>query len=127
MRSIFVAVAALNGLAAVAIGAAAEHLWAGDPHAVMLAETGVRYGLPHAAVLVALAAIPPPASASARMFLVAAGGSLALGATLFCGSLYALAAGGIASIGRLAPVGGSLMILGWVLLLGFAAVSPRRS
>lgn len=126
MRSIFLAAAALNGLAAVAIGAAAQHLWAGDPHAVMLAETGVRYGLPHAAVLTALAAISPPASALARRFLAAAGASLALGATLFCGSLFALAASGSTAIGQLAPVGGSLMILGWVLLLGFAAVSARR-
>jgi uncharacterized membrane protein YgdD (TMEM256/DUF423 family) len=127
MRSILLAVAALNGLVAVAIGAASQHLWAGDPHAAMLAETGVRYGLPHAAVLAALAAIPPPASASARRFLGAAGASLALGATLFCGSLFALAASGSTAIGRLAPVGGSLMIFGWILLLGFAAVWTRRS
>jgi uncharacterized membrane protein YgdD (TMEM256/DUF423 family) len=127
MRSIFLAVAALNGLAAVTIGAAAQHLWAGDPHAAMLAETGIRYGLPHAAVLAALAAISPPASASARRLLAAVGASLALGATLFSGSLYALAASGNTTIGRLVPVGGSLMILGWILLLGFSAVWTRRS
>ena len=91
MRQLWMIAAGLNGAAAVAVGAAAQHLWAGDPHRVMLVETAVRYGLPHAAVLLALVALPRPAAA-ASLFAVA-GGSLALGVTLFSASLYGLAAG----------------------------------
>jgi uncharacterized membrane protein YgdD (TMEM256/DUF423 family) len=115
MRQLWMVAAGLNGLAAVAIGAAAQHLWAGDPHRTMLAEIAVRYGLPHAAVLVALVALPAPATATS--FLAAAGGSLALGVTLFSGSLYGLAAGAGSWLAGVTPVGGTLMILGWLLLI----------
>jgi len=127
MRQLLLIAAALNGLAAVAIGAAAQHLWAGDPAARMLAETGVRYGLPHAGVLIALALLPAPGAGRAQWLQRTSGLSLALGTTLFSGSLYARAAGAGAAVAGVAPVGGSLMILGWALLLGLAAVSLRRS
>jgi len=126
MRWFLLIAAGLNGLAATAIGAAAQHLWAGDAVAGMLVETGVRYGLPHAAVLAALAAFPVPSAILARRLHGASAFGLAVGTTLFSGGLYALAAGAGAAVARLVPVGGSLMILGWALLLGFAAVSARR-
>jgi len=118
--------AALNGLAATAMGAMAQHLWPNDSGARMLVETAVRYGLPHTGVLVALAAFSAPGTGSARWLLGGAGVSLALGTTLFTGSLYALAAGAGGFVAPVTPVGGSLMILGWLLLLGFAALSARQ-
>jgi len=126
MRRVLLILAGLNGLAAVVLGAAAQHLWAADSGARALVETGVRYGLPHAAVSVALAAFPAQGSVLGRRLHAGAGLSLAVGTTLFCGGLYALAAGIGGAVARLVPVGGSLMILGWVLLLGWAAVSARR-
>lgn len=93
MRQFLLVAAGLNGLAAVALGAAAQHLWATDPAAQALVETGVRYGLPHAAVLVALAAIPKLDASTAGRLHGAAALSLGVGTTLFSGSLYALAAG----------------------------------
>src|SRR5262249_6730645 len=79
-----------RGLAAVTAGAAAQHLWL-DEASRALAETATRYGLPHAAALVALAALVTPERSLARALLAIAGSAVALGMTLFSGSLYALA------------------------------------
>ncbi len=124
MRRLWMIAAGLNGLAAVGVGALAQHLWAGDPNRTMLAAIAVRYGLPHAAVLLALVALPAPTAAT-RLFAVA-GGSIALGVTLFCGSLYGLAAGAGSWLGAATPVGGTLMILGWLLLIIYAVADRDR-
>ena len=116
---ILIPAAALNGLGAVAIGAASQHLLAGDPHRAELALTGVRYGLPHAAALLALGALAVPVAPLPRRLLSLAGASLALGVTLFAFSLYLLALGAPAEIAVATPIGGTLMILGWALLLAF--------
>ena len=123
MRRLWLLAAGLNGLAAVALGALARHLWGDDPHRVLVAETAVRYGLPHAAALIALVALPKPERGA--LLFGAAGSSLALGVTLFAMSLYALAAGGGAWLSALVPLGGTLMILGWLLLVVYAAVGRR--
>ena len=118
MRKLWIVLAGFNGLAAVTAGAAAQHLWV-DEAARGLAEIAVRYGLPHAAVLVALAALPSPDRKLARGLLAVTGTSLALGVTLFAGALYALASGAPPEMTYVVPVGGSLMILGWGLLLAY--------
>ena len=118
--------AGLNGLAAVGMGAAAQHLWAEAAASAQLAETAVRYGLPHAVALLVLGALPVPARSLARGLLAAAGASLALGVTLFAGVLYALAAGAPPTLRGVVPAGGSLMILGWGLLLAYGvALGPE--
>jgi len=125
VRAIWIGAAGLNGLGASIAGAAAQHLWAGDPHALMLAETGVRYGLPHAAWLLALAALPIPSGRAARLLLRAAGTALAGGVTLFSFSLYALAASAPALTAMLTPIGGTLMILGWALVMAYGVAISR--
>ena len=124
MRKLWIVAAGLNGLAAVTAGAAAQHLWADEP-ARELAETAIRYGLPHAAALVALGALPKPARRLARGLLGCAGVALALGITLFAGALYALAAAAPPALTYIVPVGGSLMILGWGLLLAYGVTLAR--
>jgi uncharacterized membrane protein YgdD (TMEM256/DUF423 family) len=119
MRRWLIVAAGLNGLAAVTAGAAAQHLWGDTAGSAQLAETAVRYGLPHAVVLLVLGALPVPSRKLARGLLAAAGASLALGVTLFAGTLYALAAGAPPVVTFVVPVGGSLMILGWGLLLAY--------
>jgi len=126
MRRLWILAAGANGLAAVVAGAAAQHLLAGDAHSVSLTQTAILYGLTHAAVLVALAAHPAPVRPVPRWLLNAAGGSLALGTTLFSFSLYALAADLGPLAGRATPVGGTLMILGWGLLLLYGLARGRR-
>jgi uncharacterized membrane protein YgdD (TMEM256/DUF423 family) len=124
MRKWWIVAAGLNGLAAVAAGAAAQHVWIDDADRA-LADTAVRYGLPHAAALLALGALPNPGRKLARGLLAIAGSALALGATLFSGSLYALAAGAPPMLTYVVPVGGSLMILGWGSLLAFGVSLGR--
>lgn len=55
-----------------------------------------------------------------RDFAHAAGGAFALGVLLFCGAVYAVAIGGL-RLPSVAPAGGMLMMLGW-LLLGLSAL-----
>src|SRR5579883_1796696 len=123
MRRWWIVAAGLNGLAAAA-GASVQHLGT-DEAARALAETAVRYGLPHAAALLALGALPTPGRRLARGLLAAAGASLTLGTTLFAGTLYALAAGAPSASAMVVPVGGSLMILGWGLLLAYGVALGR--
>jgi uncharacterized membrane protein YgdD (TMEM256/DUF423 family) len=127
MRQWWIVAAGLNGLAAVTLGAAAQHdIWEIDPQRARLVEMAVRYGLPHAAALLALGALPVPARKLARGLVAAAGGSLAFGMTLFAGALYGLAAGAPSTLALVVPVGGSLMILGWGLLLAYGVALGRE-
>jgi uncharacterized membrane protein YgdD (TMEM256/DUF423 family) len=110
MPRTLLALAALNGLLAVALGAFGAHAIT-DPQAKDWLETATRFQLPHAAAVLALAALWPERRV--------AGWLLAVGALLFAGALQALALGAPRGVAMLAPVGGGIMILGWaVVLLG---------
>jgi uncharacterized membrane protein YgdD (TMEM256/DUF423 family) len=52
-----------------------------------------------------------------------AGAAFALGLLLFCGAVYTLALGGV-SLGAVAPTGGTILMLAW-LLLGLSALRAR--
>lgn len=104
--------AALNGLLAVVIGAFGAHGIA-DPQAKAWIATGATYGLGHAAA----------ALAGAERSRLAAW-AMTVGALVFAGSLYAIALTGQRWLGAVAPVGGTLMILGWAALL-WAALKPQ--
>jgi uncharacterized membrane protein YgdD (TMEM256/DUF423 family) len=54
----------------------------------------------------------------------AAGVAFVTGVVLFCGSVYALAIAGV-PVAVLAPVGGTLLMVGWALL-GISALRARR-
>lgn len=117
--------AGLLGAVAVAMGAYAAHGLAASfgAEAAERAALGAGYQLAHAAALF-LAGFAAPAMARPRLMLTA-GGFLAVGATIFPGALYALALGGPPAAGAVAPIGGSAMILGW-LLLGAAGLGGRK-
>ena len=126
MERVWIAVAALSGTAAVAADAAARHLLAADPYRLGLASTGARYGLVHAAALVALACLRRrDAAGAAGVWLALSGWCLVAALALFCGPLYLLAAGLASALAVLVPVGGTLFIAGWAALL-VAALAPRR-
>ena len=105
---LWLGIAAVNGVLAVAAGAFAAHGLRAHLAPDMLAvwETGARYHMYHALAM-ALAAIAgsrwPPA------FFLA-------GIVLFSGSLYALALTGIGWLGAITPLGGALLIAGWTCL-----------
>ncbi len=78
-------------------------------------ETACRYGLFHALALVSaglLAATLRPAPGPT----LAAGWCFLAGTLIFSGCLAALALTGVKILGAIVPIGGVLLIVGWVLL-----------
>jgi uncharacterized membrane protein YgdD (TMEM256/DUF423 family) len=123
--ALIVALAALNGALAVAVGAAAAHIASDVPNARELLRTGSDYQLWHALALLASALLMTRTRGWGRRLAGAAAAAFALGILLFSLSLYWAALGGRAVA---APFGGSLLILGWLLLAGCgvaAAAAPR--
>ncbi|MBL8645686.1 MAG: DUF423 domain-containing protein [Sphingosinicella sp.] len=102
------ALAALNGLLAVAVGAFGAHAMT-DLQAKAWVTTGAVYGLAHAAAALAVITRAP-----------AAAWSMTLGALVFSGTLYLMALGLPRWLGAVTPIGGVLMIAGWALLIWHA-------
>jgi uncharacterized membrane protein YgdD (TMEM256/DUF423 family) len=94
--------AAISAAVAVAAGAFGAHGAAGPQEAEWL-RTGGLYQLIHA---VAAIAIMGTARGPAIMLLV--------GAALFAVTLYAMALGGPRWLGAVTPIGGTLLIVGWL-------------
>ena len=100
------AAGALCAGAGVALAAYASH--GAEGQAASWLQTAALFAFGHG---VALALLAPVA---ARMLRLAAAGLLLAGMLLFCGSLVAAALLGWPT--ALAPLGGSLMMVGWLLL-----------
>ncbi len=96
--------AALSGALAIAAGAFGAH--GAEKHAAELLKTGGQYQLVHA--VAALVAMQMAARGPGWLFVI--------GAALFAGSIYGLALGGPRWLGPVTPLGGLLMIAGWVWL-----------
>ena len=96
--------AALSGAIAVGAGAFGAH-WASG-QAAELFKTGGHYQLIHA--VAAMVALRFAARGPGWLFVV--------GSALFAGSLYALAVGAPRLVGIVTPIGGLLLIGGWVWL-----------
>lgn len=116
------AVGALLAAAAVALGAFGAHALQPRVPAARLAtfQTGARYHLVHsvAALVLALAA-----AQWSRAALVRAGWTLVAGTVVFSGSLYLLVLTDTPAFGAVAPIGGVLLIAGWL----WAGISTLRA
>ena len=112
---VWVALGAFAGLLAVAVAAGAAHLPVDGGQARAVAAAVQMQGW-HALALVGCGIW----GARGGGLVHAAGAAFAVGVLLFCGTVYAGALGG-PHIGVLAPVGGGLLMLGW-LLLGLSAI-----
>ena len=113
--SVWLTIAAINGLLAVAAGAFAAHgLKASlDAHALEIFETGARYHMYHALAMgLAAFAIRGSAAVPAQ----AAAGFFLAGIVLFSGSLYLLALTGVRALALVTPIGGAFFLIGWVAL-----------
>jgi uncharacterized membrane protein YgdD (TMEM256/DUF423 family) len=124
MYRVWIVVGSLAGLGAVVMAAAAAHALGGlAPGMLQVVASGIQMQGWHALALVACGLwVERPASPGRRILVHGAGAAFALGLLLFCGAVYALALGGIATR-PMAPVGGTLLMLGWLLL---AAAALRR-
>ena len=113
------AFAALNGAMAVAIGAFAAH--GAGPQIKTLLQTGASYQLVHALLGLICAALTP------RVRLAEVAGWLAaVGGLIFCLALAFLGWLSLPALGAVAPIGGVLMIAGW-LVLAFAGLRGPSS
>ena len=123
MERVWIGFAGILGAVSVAAEAAARHLLAGEADRADLVAIAARYGLFHAAALVALAAF---VRGTPGCPIRVAGWCFVAGALLFCGSLLLLAAAAPAWVGRGTPIGGTVLIVGWAALL-LHALRPRRA
>lgn len=110
------AFAGLNGAMAVALGAFAAH--GAAPAAKALLTTGGHYQMVHAGLAAALALF-----GSSRLLLTA-GWLAGAGGLVFSLALALISLAGLPIMGAVAPVGGALMILGWLLIV-FAAFQSQ--
>ena len=111
-------VAALNGFLAVALGAFGAHGLKGfvegmEDAAQRLAwwDTAAHYHLTHA---LALGLAAWAATRSSGRLAKASGWCFQLGILLFSGSLYAMTLTGVRVLGAVTPIGGVLLLAGWV-------------
>lgn len=100
--------AALSGALAVGAGAFGAHAAHGE--AAEWLKTGAQYQLVHA--VAALVALRMKVRGPAWLFVV--------GAAVFAGTLYLMALGLPRWLGAVTPVGGVLLILGWLRLAWLA-------
>lgn len=110
MTSRLVALAALSGALAVGAGAFGAHGASGVAQEWL--RTGGLYQLIHA--LAALVAVRMDAKGPGWLFVV--------GGAIFAATLYAMALGAPRWLGAITPIGGMLLIAGWLWL----AWSARR-
>ena len=107
--------AALSGALVVIAGAFGAHALEGQlaPRLAAAFETGVRYQAWHTLALLAMLAWRASQPLTGQRLAMAL---WAAGITLFSGSLYAMALTGATGLGMITPMGGVLMIGGWLAL-----------
>jgi len=127
-------IGAILGAAAVACGAFGAHglesrlekdgaLDAADLRRIEVWETAARYQMYHALALLAVGLIGMRRPSKP---LFVAGVAMTLGTIVFSGCLYALVLSGQMWLGAIVPIGGTLMIVGWVALaLGAAQLKDE--
>lgn len=76
-------------------------------------ETAVKYQFYHALALILVGILSQNFTAKTMNY---SGLSMLIGTIIFSGSLYLICFTGIKAFGAIAPIGGTLMIVGWVLL-----------
>ena len=101
--------AAFNGAMAVAVGAFGAH--GAGPQIKTLLTTGASYQLAHALLALICAVIPLGGRLPAL-----AGWLASFGGLIFCLALAFLGLLSLPALGAVAPIGGVLMILGWLVL-----------
>ncbi|UNU74267.1 DUF423 domain-containing protein [Moraxella nasovis] len=106
--------AALNLAIGVGLGAFGAHGLQGfaDPYAIEIWHTATLYLFVHALGLLAIGVLN--ATTQYRISLPAY--LLQAGIVIFSGTLYAMALGAPKWLGMITPIGGTLMIMGWLTL-----------
>lgn len=113
--NIWLAIGAINGLISVAAGAFGAHGLKASvtPEHLAVFETGARYHMYHALAIIAFAWL---SSRSNGQLGNATGWCFLIGIIIFCGTLYAIPITKISKLGAITPIGGVLLMIGWLLL-----------
>ncbi|MCB1625068.1 MAG: DUF423 domain-containing protein [Pseudomonadales bacterium] len=111
----FLGIAAVSVAIATALGAFGTHALTPrlTPDRLKSFETGVTYQFFHSLGLFGIALLMRDLTSK---LLTTAAWVVVIGLVLFCGSIYLLTFGAPRAVIALAPVGGSLLMLAWVLV-----------
>ena len=117
MQKIFLSLAGILGLISVAIGAFGAHGLKSileQNNRLENFETAVKYQFYHVFALIAVSLLMDKYS---ERIMVYAGYSFIIGIIIFSGSLYILSLTNVSKWGAVTPIGGLLLIVGWVLMI----------
>lgn len=108
-------IAAVFGFVGVALGAFGAHGLQGlvSPAMLDVWKTAVSYQMYHVPVILLLGLLP---ALTPRRLILLAGYCFIAGVLVFSGSLYALVWFGVPRLGMITPLGGVLLLLGWLTL-----------
>jgi uncharacterized membrane protein YgdD (TMEM256/DUF423 family) len=124
MERVWIVLGSLAGGTAVALSALRAHALPQrlDGPALAMIDSALTMQGWHALALLAAALIARRAGVMAHL----AGACFAAGIILFCGAVYASAFAGL-RFGSVAPAGGTLLMLGWLLLSASALTRWRNA
>lgn len=114
LPKLFLLLGLILGFIGVVLGAFGAHALKQRISSDLLAifEVGVRYQMYHALLLIALSFIY---QAYPNSFIQTGGMLIFSGTLVFSGTLYLLALTGITTWGAITPIGGVLLLAGWLL------------
>jgi uncharacterized membrane protein YgdD (TMEM256/DUF423 family) len=117
--------AAFLGLLAVVLGAFGAHALKDklDPEALNSFETGVRYMMYHAIIILFINSYPEFSKKTKNVISYL----FFIGILFFSGSIFAISIGDISAknIWFITPLGGSFLIFGWIFMI-FSFVNPPK-
>jgi len=125
MDRTWLAIGSLLMFLAVAAGAFGRHALKSrlSPDLLETVEIATRYLIYHALAIIAVSLLAPRSGAAVQV----AGVLFALGILVFSGSLYAIALTGARWLGAITPIGGLLLLAGWLALLWVAVAAPTSA
>ncbi len=126
LSPLWLIIAGLDGAVLVVLGAAGAHGVTSGGDAEGLFDTATQYQAWHALAIAMIGFAGGRAEPAAGRTVHAAGALFLAGTVLFCGSLYIRAFGGAGLFPMAAPIGGTLLILGWLAVAAIGGLEQFR-
>lgn len=116
MKHVFINLSAVFGFLSVALGAFGAHALKSrlDEYSQGIYQTAVQYQFFHTFAIMAVGILLMTIDS---VWLRTSGWLFVWGTLIFSGSLYFLAFSGIKILGAITPIGGVLLLAGWICLL----------
>ncbi len=115
MKHTFISIGAVLGFLSVALGAFGAHALKSrfDEYSHGIFQTAVQYQFFHTFAIISIGLLLMSIDS---FWLRSSGWLFVLGTLIFSGSLYALAFTGLKVLGAITPIGGVLLLAGWICL-----------